>query len=325
MKNLFTLLTALLITTNAFGAQSAINYGNDGVTAVVASNDTDWAEYTATTQGIGNPTGAKYEWMRRGGSLYLRFTFTTGTVSASEVRVSFPSGVPNVASTVTSIQYAGLGFRETDASDSTLYCMNINGGENFVAFGRTGTAVSTNCFDRNTGSAAWGSSTKYSFVSGPIPIEGWVTGNAAIGPRSEVIVSDCNGAGSTNTKIGRFDHIQKNVGTAITYADSATFGASFTINENGIYSVTHNTNYTAGGANAGISVNTSAPTTAISFPITYAQGFRTMGSQSTNNTTSIGHWTGFLQAGDIVYAHHGTNVGNQNDEGCFFSIVKVSN
>lgn len=52
-----------------------------------------------------------------------------------------------------------------------------------------------------------------------------------------VTVHTGNGYGSTNTAIPRYTTAMVNVGTAITYADSATLGASFTINEPGIYAV----------------------------------------------------------------------------------------
>lgn len=55
---------------------------------------------------------------------------------------------------------------------------------------------------------------------------------------STVTVDTGNGYGSTNTFIPRFTSTRVNTGTGITYADSAANGASFTINETGIYSIT---------------------------------------------------------------------------------------
>lgn len=48
-----------------------------------------------------------------------------------------------------------------------------------------------------------------------------------------------NGAGSTKTRIRRFTTTAINTGTAITYADSATDGASFTINEAHWYGINY--------------------------------------------------------------------------------------
>ena len=52
-----------------------------------------------------------------------------------------------------------------------------------------------------------------------------------------VSVNTGNGHGSTNTLVRRFTTTSESTGTSITYADSATLGASFTINATGIYSV----------------------------------------------------------------------------------------
>lgn len=52
-----------------------------------------------------------------------------------------------------------------------------------------------------------------------------------------VTVHTGNGHGSTNTKIRRFTTTLESTGTKITYADSATLGASFTINEDGLYEI----------------------------------------------------------------------------------------
>lgn len=53
--------------------------------------------------------------------------------------------------------------------------------------------------------------------------------------RSEVFVDTANGFGASGTAIPRFSVTNVNTGTSITYADSATNGASFTINQTGLY------------------------------------------------------------------------------------------
>lgn len=52
-----------------------------------------------------------------------------------------------------------------------------------------------------------------------------------------VTVHTGNGHGSINTKIRRYTTVLENLGSVITYADSATLGASFTVNEPGLYEV----------------------------------------------------------------------------------------
>jgi len=59
--------------------------------------------------------------------------------------------------------------------------------------------------------------------------------NNPTGTDEFVQVKTANGHGSTDTAIRRFSTVVNNTGGAITYADSATLGATFTINEDGIY------------------------------------------------------------------------------------------
>ena len=74
-----------------------------------------------------------------------------------------------------------------------------------------------------------------------------------------------NGFGSTNTKHRRYTTAKTNTGTAITYADSAANGATFTINEAGDYAITMcDRNATASrDVYFGIAVNSSSGTTNI--------------------------------------------------------------
>jgi hypothetical protein len=102
-----------------------------------------------------------------------------------------------------------------------------------------------------------GSGTKTAWVisqSAPIP--------ATVGNNS-IVVNTGNGSGSTNTVIRRFSTTQLSVGTAITYADSAAAGASFTITEDGIYAMTYQDLSVGGSSTLGISINSSQLTTSI--------------------------------------------------------------
>ena len=68
--------------------------------------------------------------------------------------------------------------------------------------------------------------------------------------------------GTTNTKIPRFTATITTTGSGITYADSATLGASFTIATAGLYYVTYGAVFT-GGAWHGISLNSTQLTSTI--------------------------------------------------------------
>lgn len=131
----------------------------------------------------------------------------------------------------------------------------------------------------------------------------------------EVTVYTGNGFGSTNTLIRRFTTTKRNVGTAITYADSATLGASFTIVEAGLYAIS----YTDSSINAqhGISVNTTAPTTIIGSIAESEILFATI-------STTLPHVGGVfrLAAGDVVRVHTGSAT-SPGTTGVRFSIRKV--
>ncbi|MCO5144409.1 MAG: hypothetical protein M9962_15125, partial [Oligoflexia bacterium] len=147
-------------------------------------------------------------------------------------------------------------------------------------------------------------------------------GGANAGPRSMVQVDSGNGYGSTNDKVRRFSNTRLDIGSDITYADSATNGASFTVNSDGVYSVTYIDRYTGGGEQICITVNATAMTTQCGTPITYAQGFRALGNALTNGAGNIS-WTGFLSAGDVVRPQNNGNA-NATDEYATFVVTKVS-
>lgn len=56
--------------------------------------------------------------------------------------------------------------------------------------------------------------------------------------KSYVALEAGNGYGAVSTKVRRYQTINANVGSAITYSDNANTGAQFVINESGLYSMT---------------------------------------------------------------------------------------
>lgn len=143
-------------------------------------------------------------------------------------------------------------------------------------------------------------------------------------PRSEVWLYTGNGYGSTNTKIRRFTNTAKNIGTAITYADSSTAGASFTINEDGVYSILFTDGATGSGGAAGISLNSSELTTNIySITATNRLAMSNWVASSSGGITVNSILN--LSAGDIIRPHtDGVGTGNFTTSAAF-RITKVSN
>lgn len=141
----------------------------------------------------------------------------------------------------------------------------------------------------------------------------------------EVVVHTGAGFGSTNTAIRRFSTALVNTGTAITYADSATLGASFTINESGTYSIT-STGQGGGGLATEVTVGISLNSAQLTLPIDDA-GLTVSARLGAAGGTYLPSVTRVvtLAAGDIVRAHYGQMANAVNGfSTTAFSIKKIS-
>jgi len=124
----------------------------------------------------------------------------------------------------------------------------------------------------------------------------------AYGSMTMIRLHTGNGYGSTNTVIRRFTTIVVNTGAGITYADSATLGASFTCTEAGIYSFNYTDVFNA-ASNMGLSINSAQLTTDI-VSITAANRLASATSSNANINT-FAAITIQLAVGDVVRPHTG--------------------
>jgi len=147
----------------------------------------------------------------------------------------------------------------------------------------------------------------------------------AFTPDEEVIVTAGNGYGSTNNKIRRFTTTQKDVGGAITYADSSTLGGTFTAAKSGLYAITFVDGRTDGASTGtGISLNSNQLTTNVNsitaanrlaYATNYADGVSTAACVSA---------LARLAVGDVVRAHNGgDNLPQQTDALVRFAIRRI--
>ena len=119
-----------------------------------------------------------------------------------------------------------------------------------------------------------------------------------------------NGYGSTNTVIRRFSTTLETAGSDIAYADSASLGATFTINNAGVYSISYNDSFNA-AANFGLSLNSTQLTTAILSLTAVNRIANSTGAA--NNQSGLISLTRYFAAGDVIRAHtDGTPVGATN-------------
>lgn len=143
---------------------------------------------------------------------------------------------------------------------------------------------------------------------------------AAVG-NSMVRLNTANGYGSTNTKIRRFTNTVTNTGSDITYADSATLGASFTINTNGVYAISYSDTF-ATAQHIGISLNTSAPTTNLdAIPVSEVLSEITTAGGASAGAAS---WVGYLPAGSVVRAHNAGAAVSSPANSVQFTITRVA-
>ena len=149
------------------------------------------------------------------------------------------------------------------------------------------------------------------------------SGFAVIGSVGDhgIAIHTGNGYGSTNTRIRRFTTTLTSVGTAITYADSATLGATLTINETGLYAI-HYSDFqtTAATSFFGFSVNSSQLSTNIQ-TITVASRLAIAG-QSFITVTTVASRVVRLISGDVVRPHTSATMDGATDL-VFFAIRKV--
>ena len=163
-------------------------------------------------------------------------------------------------------------------------------------------------------------------VTGTLAATGAVSGTtgtftgAVTTPLSYVRLNTSNGYGSTNTVIRRFTNIVNNVGTDITYADSATLGATFTINTSGVYSASYNDSFVS-GADMGMSINSTQLTTNI-VSITVTDRLIAATATSTNILSCVSA-TFYAAAASVVRAHTDAAASGASPNRSNFTIARV--
>ena len=136
-----------------------------------------------------------------------------------------------------------------------------------------------------------------------------------------------NGYGTTDLYTRRYVTIKQNTGTAITYADSAANGTTFTINEPGIYILTQVDRNTTGPVAIGMTVNASAGELSgagspVNVSSAHSIGF-------VNNMDTANGWatltaTYLAAAGDIIRPHGSNNANSTSTREATFSIRKIA-
>lgn len=132
---------------------------------------TAWASYTPTFTGFGTPSSVQFQYRRNGSDLEVRGKFTSGTSTATEARVSFPTGLTSSGtSVIPSIRLCGDQVRDTNAStyfrDSVLCEPSVS----YATFGKQTDTDNALTKQLGTGMASSGRVLSLSFS---VPILGW--------------------------------------------------------------------------------------------------------------------------------------------------------
>jgi hypothetical protein len=279
------------------------------------TNDTDWTDYTPTLgSGFGTTSNLVGKYRQVGDSIEISAYFTAGTVAASLCSISLPSGLSidtsklTIVGNTTAAEGSMIGFWEV-----TEAAANSNGklitapstDSTLLYFGQSSINAANGLIPAN-GIAVMASSTDMNVIL-TVPIEGWtaesehvVAYNSRNAENSMVRLHTGNGHGSTNNKIRRFTTAVTNVGNAITYTDSAADGATFTIEEDGVYNISYSDNMSA-AAWVGLSLNSSQLSTSI--PTITIGDILDVDYTATGTGNASATWSGELSRGDIVRPH----------------------
>ncbi len=123
-------------------------------------------------------------------------------------------------------------------------------------------------------------------------------------PRSYIALSTGNGFGAVSTCIRRYQNVNSNVGSAITYSDNANTGALFTINQDGIYAMGR-AEQTTPTTNVGFSLNSSSGgATGIQL---LAWPERIIFSQVTSSAIGFVTFSFFFPQGSLIRPHDDGN------------------
>ena len=308
--------------------------------STVATYNSTITAVTKATTGISIDEGF---WRQVGDSMELTVNyFATNTTGGSETAgiflVQIPDGHAIDLNKITRVS-TGMGV--------STGAVNYQGGSSVVGHGVIMNSSTLNNADLTvfaynanylsmfvTRSNAWWSTSTVGLRNGGgtisssfrilVPIDGWTADQESVVMTPSIVhLDEGNGWGTTDTMIRRFTSIRENIGSDITYADSATLGGTFTINTDGIYSIEYSDH--AGAVTwFGISLNSSALTTAVD-ALTYAQGKRSVAM--TSLATPCGGFSSAtlnLSAGDVIRAHtNGVSLTASNNN-TIFRIMRIS-
>jgi hypothetical protein len=155
--------------------------------------------YTPTFTALGTVTNINVTYQRVGTKLRASGSFTTGTVTASEARLSLPLGLTVNSSIVTVNSICGIVSRPAASTTYFGSYINMNAGMSYVTFG---VASSTQAIPTNVnGNAVFSSSESVSF-NFEVPISQWVTNLNVATDFTEYVYNTTSTSANDTTSFG---------------------------------------------------------------------------------------------------------------------------
>lgn len=162
---------------------------------------TDPVAYTPTFTGLGTVTGINFVSWREGANLLVKGTFTTGTPTATEARISlgFGGGNSNVTALSTLPTLSAAGTTEVTNFSSTVYKISalIEPSVSYITMGNQTSTVGG--LSKQNGNALFGASVTVSVLL-EIPIQGW-SSSQVFSQDADVRVVAAKAGGSTSSSV----------------------------------------------------------------------------------------------------------------------------
>jgi hypothetical protein len=274
---------------------------------------TAWQGYTPTFQGFGTPTNVEFEWRQVGENIEIRGKATAGTTTAVEARVSLPASFTSSnTSIIPSIVMVGSYINGLTSTNSHGGPVLIEPSVSYVTLGSSSTygSGSTNPSTKVNGTDISTGASFQMFAS--IPCAGLSATTTEVIPLTQsgmvqepdtmLRFTAGNGFGSTNTSVRRFTTLAESYGSAVTWTDSATLGSYFTINEDGIYTISYSETSSANTVAAYAVISKNDPNiSAFNLANMLAYDGALYNTANTNSKYMNANWTGRLVQGDIIY------------------------
>lgn len=197
---------------------------------------TDPVAYTPTFTGLGTVTGVNFVSWKEGSNLLVKGTFTTGTPTATEARISlgFGGGNSNVTALSTLPTLSAAGTTEVTNFSSTVYKISalIEPSVSYITMGNQASTVGG--LSKQNGNALFGASVTVSVLL-KIPIQGWSSSQVFSSDADVRVVAALIGGG-TAAATANNPIIYSTVGLD-THGAYSTVTGKYTVPVSGYYNV----------------------------------------------------------------------------------------